>query len=291
MPPLAQGDNNSVGQIQHYVVGLSPAGIALDSAGQLDPEQTFRFINYPKLLMQQHVQNVPQKEVSAEPIDFVAMILPDRHSYWLYKDEQKQLVIETNAGGQIRLRPVRGLNQSDAGASVNMQDISWQGGLPLALFEDSNLHLPAGADKDEWLCNWHSEREWMEAIHECRYSTGVIGIIEELSPIAPDVPDRQGIDPVMLRYEKRRRDLVAADFHIFAADHWNFNVRFPNAGGNHGAFFRISTHAVWMVAGQGIPAKRIDEPYDGLNFASTMLSILGKPVPMADRVVAISEAR
>jgi hypothetical protein len=291
MPALAQGDNNSIGQIQHYVVGLSPAGITLDSTGQLDEAQTFRHINYPQLLLKQRVQNVPQKELSSQPIDFVAMILPDRHSYWLYKDEQKQMVIETNANGQIRLRPVSGLNQTDAGAPVNMQDIAWKGGLPLALFEDPNLHLPSGVDKAEWLCDWHSEREWMEATHQCRYSTGVIGIIEELSPIAPDVPGKQGMDPVMLRYEKRRRALVETDFHIFASDHWNFNVRFPNPGGNHGAFFRISTHAVWMVAGQGIPTKTVDEPYDGLNFASTMLSILGKPVPMPDRVVALSEAR
>jgi hypothetical protein len=93
------------------------------------------------------------------------------------------------------------------------------------------------------------------------------------------------MDPIMLRYEKRRRALVETDFHIFAADHWNFNVRFPNPGGNHGGFFRISTHAVWTIAGDGIPIRAVQEPYDGLDFASTMLSILGKAVPMADRVV------
>jgi hypothetical protein len=98
------------------------------------------------------------------------------------------------------------------------------------------------------------------------------------------------MDPVMLRYEKRRRALVEADFHIFAADHWNFNVRFPNAGGNHGAFFRISTHAVWMVAGAGVARKMIDAPYDGLDFASTMLAILGKPVPMPERVVPLKSS-
>jgi hypothetical protein len=125
----------------------------------------------------------------------------------------------------------------------------------------------------------------MDAINQCRYSTGVIGIVEELAPIAPDVPGKPGMDSVLLRYEKRRRTLVETDFHVFAADHWNFNVRFPNPGGNHGGFFRISTHAVWMIAGQGIPSRTIQEPYDGLNFASTMLSILGKPVPMPDRVV------
>jgi len=290
MPVLAQGDNNSVGQIQHYVVGVSAAGITLDSQGNLDEGATFRHVNYPQLLLRQRANNVPQKTLSYQPIDFVAMILPDQHSYWLYNDDRRQLIIETNADGQIRLRPVKNLNQPDAGAPVTSENIPWQNGLPLALFEDANLHIPPGNDRAEWLSHWHSEREWMQAIHECRYSNGVIGIVEELSPIAPDVPGKPGLDPVLLRYEKRRRQLVEADFHIFAADHWNFNVRFPNPGGNHGAFFRISTHAVWMVAGAGIPQKSIDAPYDGLDFASTMLSILGKPVPMPERVVPLKSS-
>jgi hypothetical protein len=147
------------------------------------------------------------------------------------------------------------------------------------------LHLPPGADRAQWLCGWHTEREWLEAIHETRYSNGVIGVIEELSPVADYVPGPPGISPVLLRYEKRRRELVQADFHVFASDHWNFNTRFPNPGGNHGSFLRISTHSVWMMAGAGIPAEQIDQPYDSLNFASTILSLLGKTPPMPDRVV------
>jgi hypothetical protein len=92
---------------------------------------------------------------------------------------------------------------------------------------------------------------------------------------------------MLLRYEKRRRALVETDFHSFAADHWNFNVRFPNPGGNHGAFFRISTHSVWMMAGPGIPAAFVNEPYAGRNFASTVLSLVGKQPPLADRVVRL----
>ncbi len=287
LPEMAQGDNNSVGQIQHYVVGLTPAGITLDDAGRLDEERTFRHVNYPQLLLRQRANNVPQKGLSNQPIDFVAMILPDRRSYWLYSDESRQLMIETDTDGRIRLRPVKKLSQADAGTPLQVEDIAWQSGLPLALFEDAKLHIPAGAERGAWLSQWHSEREWMQAIHECRYSTGVIGIVEELAPIGPNVPGKPGLDPVMLRYERRRRDLVEADFHVFAADHWNFNVRFPNAGGNHGAFFRISTHSVWMVAGPGIPVRSVEEPYDGLNFASTMLSLAGKPVPMPERVVSL----
>jgi len=32
-------------------------------------------------------------------------------------------------------------------------------------------------------------------------------------------------------------------------NHWNFDVRGFNPGGNHGSFFRISTHSTLMFAG------------------------------------------
>jgi hypothetical protein len=102
-----------------------------------------------------------------------------------------------------------------------------------------------------------------------------------------NVPGRPGADPLLVRYERRQRELVQADFHVFAADHWNFNVRFPNPGGNHGSFFRISTHSAWMLAGAGVPTKVVQEPYDSLNFAPTILSLVGKAPPMPDRVVAL----
>jgi hypothetical protein len=90
----------------------------------------------------------------------------------------------------------------------------------------------------------------------------------------------------MQRLELRRRQLVQADFHIFATDHWNFNVRTFNPGGNHGSFLRISTHSVWMMAGPSIPqGRRVHEPHDSLNFASTLLAHAGKRPPMPDRIV------
>jgi hypothetical protein len=76
---------------------------------------------------------------------------------------------------------------------------------------------------------------------------------------------------------------------IVAHDHWNFDVRGFNPGGNHGSFFRISTHSVFMIAGGAntrIPqAVTIEEPYDSLSFAPTLLALTGdlrddnNPVP------------
>lgn len=66
-------------------------------------------------------------------------------------------------------------------------------------------------------------------------------------------------------------------------------MRVPNPGGNHGSFFRISTHSVWMLAGAGIPAGAVSEPYDSLNFASTILSLTNQKPPMPDRVVTLQQ--
>jgi len=295
LPEMELGDNNSVGDVRHYPVGPGPSGLVADAAGRLDEERSFRFVDYFPLLVQQRVRNNLQSALPVHPVDFVTMRLPDGsfpdgsgaiHAYWLYGDEDSQIVILTDAGGRIAVRPVSRLQANHQGG-VQWTAQEWRAGLPLHLFEDARLHLPPGVDRARWLSDWHTDREWLTATHECRYSNGVIGITEEMSPVEDNVPGSSDTNPMLLRYERRRRALVAADFHIFAADGWNFNARNFNPGGNHGSFFRISTHSVWMMAGAGLPKRQITEPYDSLDFASTILSLLGKPVPMPDRVVRL----
>ena len=93
----------------------------------------------------------------------------------------------------------------------------------------------------------------------------------------------------MKEYARRKRELVEPDMLIVAQDHWNFDVRGFNPGGNHGSFFRISTHSTFMIAGgpkTGIPsALDIETPYDSLSYVPTLLALTGnlrddnKPVP------------
>jgi hypothetical protein len=295
VPEMSLGDHNTVREMQHYIVGLSSGGLVVDSAGRLNEEQSFRYVNYFSLLAQQRVRNNPQTALSSNPIDFTIARLPDGsygensdtvRAYWVYGDEESQLLIEVNSSGQIALKPVRNLAQDEKG-KIGFSLQEWRAGLPLRLFEDHDLHLPENANRARWLSSWHGEREWMQAIHQCRYSNGVIGVIEGLSPMSENLPALPGVDPILVRYERRRRELVQTDFEVFAADHWNFNVRFPNPGGNHGSFFRISTHSVWMMAGSGLPNEVINEPYDSLNFASTVLKLAGRTPPMPDRVVEL----
>ena len=297
IPELQLGDNNTVADLQHYVVGAGPAGLVLDSAtGELDEDRSFRFIDYFPLLAAQRVRNNPQALLPPIPIDFMALRLAHqarntkpsgaKEAYWLFGSEDFQLLLLTDEQGRISLRPVSHL-RADMAGNTSWTDEQWRPGFPLHLFEDPAFHVPAGSDASQWLSAWHSEGEWLRATHQCRYSNGVIGITEEMSPVEDNVPGRPGVVPLLLRYERRRRALVTPDFHVFAADGWNFNARNFNPGGNHGSFFRISTHSVWMVAGAGVPVRRIEQPYDSLNFASSILSWVGKAAPMPDRVVSL----
>ena len=111
-------------------------------------------------------------------------------------------------------------------------------------------------------------------MHRTRYSNGIVSLTEELLD-----PPTQILDP----YQQRRHNLRRTDLLLLANDHWNFNVRGFNPGGNHGSFFRISTHSVLLFAGgkdTGIPAGlRVETPYDSLSFVPTILKLMGRPEP------------
>jgi hypothetical protein len=135
------------------------------------------------------------------------------------------------------------------------------------------------------LSGWHTDLEWLHALHRTHYSNGIIGLYEQLIPHAweglnPDVPGLSESERLRRRYRARQRALVEPDLLIMASNHWNFDVRGFNPGGNHGSFFRPSTHATFMLAGgEGTGIRRgfeITEPYDSLSFVPTVLSLMGR---------------
>ncbi len=269
IPKRVMGDPNSIYDLQNYAVG--PGGA-----------DGFRRVNYFELLTGVRVRNNVQAQVSSKPIDFVAVRCPveaaGEEGFWVYESETSQALILSRhgaAGLELRYVPVQGLRQNRMG-ELTYTEQPWRAGLPLRLFEDAKLKVPG--DRAEWLSGWHTDREWLEAVHRTAYSNGVIGIVEELSrelPAPPVLP--QSADEILLRrFEERKRHLTQADLLILASNHWNFNVRGFNPGGNHGSFFRISTHSVLMLAGSGIPeGMRVERPYDSLSFMPTLLSLSG----------------
>jgi len=95
---------------------------------------------------------------------------------------------------------------------------------------------------------------------------------------------------LLRRLLRRQRENIEADILVVASDHWNFDVRGFNPGGNHGSFLRISTHSTLMFAGgdkTGVPRGAvIEEPYDSLSFVPTVLALTGNlrddnnPIPI-----------
>ncbi len=302
VPRGVMGEPNSLYQLQNYVVGLSKNGMVVTADGSLDLDRTFQRVNYFAMLARVRVRNLVQRSVGIAPVDFVAVRVPkqalesclgpadrpDSDAVLVFGDDQHEaLVLSRLREGKLWLRysPVRGLAQ-DASGTIHLAPAPWDAGLPLGLFEDPELRVDGDpARRAAWLNAWHTEREWFEAIHGTRYSNGVIGLHEYFQrwqPASIPAPFRVAEEqdwPVLQRFAERKRETTESDFSIFASDHWNFNVRGFNPGGNHGSFLRISTHSVLMAAGSGVPAGlEIDRPYDSLSLVPTLLSLLGRPV-------------
>ena len=296
------GDANSLYDLQNYVVGPAEGGLVVTADGEIDGSPSFRRVNYFDALEKIRVRNPVAPGVATRPVDFIAMRL-DRGAaeaafqetglmgaVWLSAPRDAQAVVLFRGDAKrlaIRYLPVRNLTGRPDG-TFTYEPAAWAAGLPLELWEDTGLACRglAGAGRAEWLGAWHSQAEWREAIYRTRYTDGLIGLTEQFRPeevFSPAwaAPLSDGDRAALLRLEQKRRRLANPDVLVMASDHWNFNARNFNPGGNHGSFFRQSTHAVLMFVGgraAGIPRGLVVEaPYDSLDFAPTILRLLDLP--------------
>lgn len=301
IPPQVLGEGNSIYGLQNYVVGIAPGGLTLRPDGSLDLEQSFVRIDYFTLLHGISVRNNTQPGLSSHPIDFIATRLSresiqpaldddakfDEDVVWLYGGPEQQALIlgRTDQSGHISLRylPVSGLRQEQDG-TVHFKRAGWRANLPLKILEDQNLNAPS-LSRIEWLSGWHSDLEWLHTLHKTEYSNALVGLNEQFTlfttkETAADAPGLTSDERLLRRFRRRQRRLVETDLLLVANNHWNFDVRGFNPGGNHGSLFRISTHSTLMFAGgelSGIPrAKVVVEPYDSLSFVPTVLALTGK---------------
>ncbi|MEQ1921759.1 MAG: alkaline phosphatase family protein [Pyrinomonadaceae bacterium] len=294
--PGAMGEQNSVFELQNYVIGLSPNGLVLNEDQGVDLDKSFRRVDYFDLLARQKVRSNVQAEVGSRPVDFTAVKIPQvalaallpelsstEEAIWLYAGNDKQALIlkrvDADGGQRYRYMPISGLRQ-DAVGKVTFTRQKWGEGFPLKYFEDKDL---AVSDREAWVNEWHTEIEWLRATHKTIYSNAVIGLNEQIVSHMLPVNDDANIsedERLMRRFRQRQRDVTQPDLLVLAANHWNFNVSGFNAGGNHGSYFRVSTNSTLMFVGgnkTGIPrGLLIDEPYDNLSFMPTVLRLMGK---------------
>jgi hypothetical protein len=295
----AMGERNGIYELQNYIAGLAPGGIVLKADSSIDTRKSFVRVDYFSLLQGISMRNNVQPAVSNKPIDMIAIriptelirpLLPDdglsADVVWVYRSAEKQALILSRENEQgdlsFRYQPVGNLKQN-ADGRIQFELASWQPGLPLEIFEDNQLSIPR-PDRASWLSEWHTDAEWLKALHRTKYSNGLVGLheavaqhsTEKLSSNQPGISDEER---VTRRFLKRQRELIETDLLLVANDHWNFDVRGFNPGGNHGSFFRISTHSTLMLAGgdrTGIPrAAVVEVPYDSLSFAPTVLALTG----------------
>jgi hypothetical protein len=291
IPKHAMGDANTIEELRNYVVGPGPEGMVVTPDGVLDMARSFQRIDYFPVLTSLAVRNNVQSAVGARPVDFIALRIPkaalpagrdvsgDADAVWLYGGEDRQAIIfsrDTNGTLELRYQPVRGVNQ-EPGGPLHYDPIPLESGFPLRMLEDKNLAVPEN-ERMDWLGRWHPELDWLRAIHKTKYSNGLLALHEQFLrfDLPPGSPAEAGL---LARFEERTRHLAESDFIVFANDHWNFNVRGFNPGGNHGSMLRISTHSVLMFAGgadTGIPRGRvIQEPYDSLSLVPTIVGMMG----------------
>ena len=306
----AMGEHNNVNRLQNYVAGIATNGLVLKSDGALDLEKSFVHINYFSLLHSLTVRNNVQAGVANRPVDLIAirisseLVMPLLNEsgigpevVWVSAglDQQALILAREDESGQLSFRyvPIKNLTQDETGR-LHFELVPWHAGLPLQIFEDEQLKVP-GNDRETWLSQWHTDLEWLHALHKTHYSNGLIGLHEQLArhQIGRLSLDEAGIsaDERLLRgLLRKQRENIEADMLVVANDHWNFDVRGFNPGGNHGSFFRISTHSTLLLAGgdrTAIPrGVVVEEPYDSLSFVPTVLALTGNlrddnnPIPV-----------
>jgi hypothetical protein len=204
----------------------------------------------------------------------------------MYGSVEKQAILLTRREGDgsrsYRYVPIRKIRQDRVG-QLSFEHAQIGDGFPLKIFEDANLAVPAD-ERAAWLADWHSELEWLRAMHKCQYSNAVIALNEQLLrhplPDSREVADAPRDERLLRRLRLRQRYLAEADMLVLANDHWNFDARGFNPGGNHGSFFRSSTNATLMFAGgpdTGIPkGLAVRDPYDSLSVVPTVFAMMGR---------------
>ncbi|HYU99151.1 MAG TPA: alkaline phosphatase family protein, partial [Pyrinomonadaceae bacterium] len=240
----SMGAHNTIHQLQNYVAGVAPGGLVVKPDGTLDMDKSFVHVDYFSLLHTLTVRNNVQARVSNHPVDLLALRIPAElvrplitdteiasDVVWVSAGPERQALIlaREDAEGQLSFRyvPIKNLTEDETG-HLHFESSTWQPGFPLQIFEDPQLKLPAsaqGQSREAWLSRWHTDLEWLEALHQTRYSNGLIGLHEQLARhgvgrLVVDEPGISADERLLRRLLRRQRENIEADMLVVANDHW-----------------------------------------------------------------------
>src|SRR5207247_4486839 len=94
------------------------------------------------------------------------------------------------AAGNLPLRylPIANLTQDGQGI-YHFDRVELRADFPLRMFEDARLAMPDDNEKAAWLNEWHTDVEWLHALHKTQYSNGLIGLHEQFTQFTAPATD------------------------------------------------------------------------------------------------------
>ena len=222
IPPLSLGPANSLWDwLQHYVTGVAPDGLALDSARPAGLGTQLSCDELSAGSCQNPQYGITRGRTSVRrPDRFTAMrvLLEGEEAVWLYRDEEHQALIQSR-DGMVHYQPIARLTAREDGA-LSFDRLEWAPGFPLEIFARiPNWPFPqrsAANGSEPGILNVNG---WRLSIRRVTQTASLVCTEELLGGSGPATPCLE-----------RKRRLRRTDLLVLASPHWNFNARAFNPG-------------------------------------------------------------
>jgi hypothetical protein len=308
IPRKFYGPRNSFYQLTHYTIGLDSQQQWVEST--VDPKGRSVPLNYFQLLSDFEVANPPTPG-NRNPFDLILHAISPESIHaslveqelicrediladvaWVHSTAREhprkggEALILRGHDGRVKYVPIEKLEQ-DAAGQFFFQPTRRRD--PLALLSDPSFLAVAGEDPAEWLAGWHTPRSWLEAIHQTRYTSAVLMLLDIAgqnyrSFIHDPTFTRHligfGSQPLKDRYLRgleRKYANYTADFWTWSSENFNFAFKGPLPGGSHGGLgWRVARNSFLAWGGPQTGLRRgavLEELTSSLDIAPTLLCL------------------
>ncbi len=324
IPQRYYGPRNSFYQLSHYTVGLDDnqqwVETTVDWQGRPVP------MDYFQVLSDFEVANPPTPD-NRNPFDLIVhAIAPEtiqaalvdkklvssdellQDVVWVrstVKDDPRkggEGLIMRRGDGLVKYVPVERLSQDAVG---HFSFVSAMERDPLALLSDPTFLAVAGEDPSSWLAQWHTAKDWLDAIHETRYTTALLVFLDlagqnyrafiERPEFQRDLVgfSSEAMKQRYLRGLERKYSNFRGDFWVWSSNHFNFSSKGPEPAGSHGGLgWRVARTSFFLWGGEQTGVRRaamLEEPATTLDVAPTILCLAGR-LSSGHRAIAPSAA-
>lgn len=193
-------------------------------------------------------------KIDPHPVDLVFVKLAKDLIYVIKQGGTSALIQIEEKNGLLRYRytSVQGLTQ-DSNGRLTFQEVT--GPDPFGYLTNPKFHAP---DPLQFIKEYHTDQEWLDATYETDYPDAVTAITHALH-WKPE-----------LQYLAASRD---PDIWISATPGWNFRIEDIN-GTDHGAILKDAMHATLMFSGPNIRHGVDPTPHRIIDITPTLMQLL-----------------